>query len=60
MCDRIDSKDPKYKEAEKLIIKDGCLEENKSLDLCLIKYNKNWKFCQEETIMLKKCLLIKK
>lgn len=56
MCDKIKEGDSKYDSMRKAIEEQGCLIEHDVLELCLKKYDKDWRKCQKEVENLGKCL----
>ena len=46
MCDAIKETDEKFTVAQSLMSKQGCLEENQELSVCLQMWDKDWRRCK--------------
>ncbi|EAS05343.2 hypothetical protein TTHERM_00695770 (macronuclear) [Tetrahymena thermophila SB210] len=55
-CDSIKETDPQYETAKKLMMQQGCFQENKNLTDCLNLFHKDWRSCKNETDLLTKCI----
>ena len=56
MCDKIKEGDNRYSSMRKVIDDQGCGAFQDVLELCLTKYDKDWRKCQKEVGDLSKCL----
>jgi hypothetical protein len=56
MCDKIKEGDERYYSMKEIIDLRGCGTAHNVLDLCLTKYDKDWRKCQKEVADLGKCL----
>ena len=56
MCDKIKEGDNRYSNMRKVIEDRGCSIFHDVLELCLTKYDKDWRKCQKEVGDLGKCL----
>jgi hypothetical protein len=46
MCDAIKETDEKFSVAQSLMSKQGCLDENHELNVCLQMWDKDWRRCK--------------
>ena len=54
--DQVAASKMKMATVQSLLAKSGCSHVNKMLDECLDKNNREWRFCQDETKLLRECM----